>query len=184
MERPVLIGNSIGAAAAIVFAAAHPQRVRGLVLENPGGLAATDDRAARLALRAMVAFFTAGRRRAWWFPATFALYYRSVLQRRAAGTQRRRIVASAYEIAPILEEAWRSFGAPEADLRALVAAVECPVLFAWASRDQVVSLARSRAAIERFPQARLERFPAGHAPHLETPEALEAAVERFLAALA
>ena len=155
-------------AAAIRFAAGAPRRVRGLVLENPGGLAAADDLAARLA-RAMAGFFAAGSRRAWWFPAAFALYYRTVLQRRSARVQRQRIVASAYEIAPVLAEAWRSFAAPEADIRSLASSVECPVLFAWASRDQLVSLSRSRAAIERFPRARLVRFPAGHAPHLETP---------------
>src|SRR5215468_10075683 len=38
LERAVLIGNSIGGAAAIRYAATHPGRVRGLVIENAGGL--------------------------------------------------------------------------------------------------------------------------------------------------
>src|SRR5262249_28385856 len=146
----------------------------------PGGLAAADDRLARGVLAAMVRFFAAGARRAAWFPAAFAAHYRVVLPRRAAAAQRRRIVASAYEIAPLLQQAWLGFGAPHADQRAVAPTIACPVLFAWATRDQFVQLRRSRAAIARFPNARLERFRAGHAAHLETPEAFETAVERFL----
>ena len=63
VERAVLLGNSIGGAAAIRYAAAHPERVAALVLENPGGLDPADDALGRTALAAMVAFFA--RRRAW-----------------------------------------------------------------------------------------------------------------------
>jgi pimeloyl-ACP methyl ester carboxylesterase len=58
------------------------------------------------------------------------------------------------------------------------------VLFAWATRDQFVQLRRSRATIRAMPTARLETFAAGHAPHLETPEAFEASVAAFLVGLA
>src|SRR5687767_11894315 len=77
----VLVGNSIGGAAALVYAAEHPERVRGLVLENPGGLAPADDRAAQAVLAGMVRFFAAGAHGARWFRPAFALYYRIVLQR-------------------------------------------------------------------------------------------------------
>jgi pimeloyl-ACP methyl ester carboxylesterase len=86
-------------------------------------------------------------------------------------------------MAPVLRDAWRSFGALAEDLRALAPHVACPVLFAWARFDQFVSLARSLPAIRRFPDARVVRFAAGHAAHLETPAALESAVETFLAEL-
>jgi 4,5:9,10-diseco-3-hydroxy-5,9,17-trioxoandrosta-1(10),2-diene-4-oate hydrolase len=178
--RAVLLGNSIGGAAAIQFAAAHPERVSALVLENPGGLDPATDALGRNALAAMVAFFGAGARGASWFPAAFAAYYRLVLQRAPAATQRRRIVAAGREIAPLLRDAWISFRQPDADLRALLPAVRCPVLVAWAARDQIVQLRRCRPALARFPDVRLETFPAGHAPHLETPDAFEAALERFL----
>jgi len=185
VTRPVLIGNSIGGAVALRHAAQHPDRVAALVLENPGGLAATDDLLSRTALAAMARFFAAGSRGARWFPRAFAAYYRLfVLQRRAAVAERRAIVASAFEIAPVLEQAWRSFATPEADTRALASRITCPVLFAWAVRDQFVQLGRSLPAIRRFANARLEKFPAGHAAHLETPEAFEARVEHFLAEIA
>jgi 4,5:9,10-diseco-3-hydroxy-5,9,17-trioxoandrosta-1(10),2-diene-4-oate hydrolase len=130
----------------------------------------------------MVRFFAAGSRRAVWFPRAFAAYYRTVLQRSAAAAQRARIVASAYEIAPVLRDAWVSFGAPDADLRDLVPTIQCPTLFAWGVRDVAVQLRRSLPAISRFPNVRVERFAAGHAAHLETPDELVAAVRRFVGA--
>jgi 4,5:9,10-diseco-3-hydroxy-5,9,17-trioxoandrosta-1(10),2-diene-4-oate hydrolase len=184
VEHPILLGNSIGGAAAIRHAAAFPERVRALILENPGGLATTDHLLARAVLAGMARFFASGARGAWWFPRAFALYYRTcVLQRRPARAQRELIVRAASELAPVLHDAWRSFALPDADLRALAPRITCPVLFAWATRDQFVQLRPSLAAIRRFPRAQLEKFPAAHAAHLETPDAFEAALERFMTEL-
>ncbi len=183
VERAVLVGNSIGGAVAIRYAAARPDRVHGLVLANPGGLDKGGDLVARLAIRGMVRFFEAGTRSAWWYPRAFAAYYRMVLSGAPAAEQRRRIVASASEIAPLLAEAWRGFGQPEADIRALASRVTCPVLFTWAEGDRINQLARCRAAIGRFPNATLEMFSGGHAPFLEVPDAFEASIDRFLARL-
>lgn len=183
IETAVLLGNSIGGAAALTHAARSPDRVRALVLENTGGLAPVNDRAAQGFLGAMAGFFAAGRRGAWWYGPAFAVYYRLVLQRAAAADARARIVARAYDLAPVLEDAWRGFASPDADLRGLAPRVGCPVLFAWAERDRIITLARSRPAIDAFPNCELVRFPAGHAAHLETPDAFEAALDRFLTAL-
>jgi 4,5:9,10-diseco-3-hydroxy-5,9,17-trioxoandrosta-1(10),2-diene-4-oate hydrolase len=180
VDRAVLLGNSIGGAAAIRFAAAHPERVSALVLENPGGLDPATDALGRTALAAMVAFFAAGARGAFWFPAAFAAYYRLVLQRAPAAAQRQRIVAAAREIAPLLRDAWTGFGMPAANLTALPPTIRCPVLVAWAARDQLVQLRRCRPALARFPDVRLETFPAGHAAHLETPAAFDIVLDRFL----
>ena len=179
----VLLGNSIGGAAAITYAARRPDRVRGLVLEDPGGLAPVDDRIAQTFLAAMARLFEAGARRARWFGPAFALYYRVVLQRPAARDARARIVACAYDIAPVLADAWRGFASPESDLRPLAPRIACPILFAWASRDYVIPLARCLPAIRTFPNAHLHRFPAGHAAHLETPKEFEDALGTFLKAL-
>jgi len=183
VETCVVVGNSIGGAAAIAYAARHPERVRGLVLENPGGLAPVDDRVAQTVLAAMARFFEAGARGARWFGPAFALYYRRVLQRPAAREARERIVANGHAIAPILAEAWRGFASAASDGRADARRLQCPVLFAWATRDAFVSLSRSLPAIRTVPNATVERFAAGHAAHLETPDELEAALERFLATL-
>jgi hypothetical protein len=48
---------------------------------------------------------------------------------------------------------------------------------------QINQPSRCRAALERLPAAQLERFAAGHAPFLETPEAFMQSLESFLAAV-
>ncbi|HKE11190.1 MAG TPA: alpha/beta hydrolase [Myxococcota bacterium] len=179
VERPVLLGNSIGGAAALRLATLDPDRVHGLVLVDPGGLL-RGDALSRTAISLMVRFFTAGARGARWYPAAFAAYYRLVLPLAAAADQRRRIVAGAQEMAPLLASAWRGFAQPEADLRGFAERVRCPVLVAWAKGDRILQLARCRDAIRRFPNARLELFPGGHAPFLECPELFLPRLEAFL----
>jgi 4,5:9,10-diseco-3-hydroxy-5,9,17-trioxoandrosta-1(10),2-diene-4-oate hydrolase len=179
IKRPVLVGNSIGGAVAINYAHSHPDRVRALVLENCGGLVAID-RSTRAAIGMMVRFFAAGERRAWWYPIAFRAYYRMVLRTPAAAQARDRMNAAAIEMAPILVQAWKSFAQPEADLRQLAPEIRCPVLFAWAKRDNIIALKRCLPAIKSFPNEQLETFDAGHAAHLETPDAFEQTLDRFL----
>jgi pimeloyl-ACP methyl ester carboxylesterase len=100
----------------------------------------------------------------------------------SAGRGARPARASSW-IAPLLRDAWIGFGEPDSDLRHLAPAIGCPVLVAWAARDRLIPLRRCRPAVRSFPASQLETFPAGHAPHLETPERFEAALERFLASL-
>jgi 4,5:9,10-diseco-3-hydroxy-5,9,17-trioxoandrosta-1(10),2-diene-4-oate hydrolase len=138
---------------------------------------------ARLVIGAMARFFEAGARGAAWFPRWFARYYRVVLPGAAAQAQRERIVAAGVASASLLAAAWRSFALPDADQRHAAAALACPVLVAWARSDRVLQLWRSRPAIRRIPNARLVRFPGGHAPFLECPEAFNDALAAFLASL-
>lgn len=179
LREVVLLGNSIGGAAAIRFAALRPELVAALVLVNSGGLGAVDA-FVRAATRAMAAFFDAGAREARWYPRAFDLYYRLVLREMPAREQRARIVAAHAEVAQVLADAWRSFGRPDADLRDVAAQLRCPVFVAWAKHDRVLPLARHRAAIARIPDAHLETFPGGHAPFLECPDAFASRLETFL----
>jgi 4,5:9,10-diseco-3-hydroxy-5,9,17-trioxoandrosta-1(10),2-diene-4-oate hydrolase len=180
--RVILVGNSIGGGTAIRHAAAHPRDVRAVVLANSSGLDRFDA-VTRVACGLMARFFRAGARGAAWFPRAFAAYYRTVLPRADAEAQRRRIVASAAEIAPLLAEAWSRFALPDADLRALAPTIACPVLCTWATRDRFIQLRRNLPAIRTFPNARVVEFAAGHAPQLEMPNAFADEVERFVAAL-
>jgi 4,5:9,10-diseco-3-hydroxy-5,9,17-trioxoandrosta-1(10),2-diene-4-oate hydrolase len=177
LRGAVLVGNSVGGAAALRVAARRPELVSRLVLANPGGLFARS-LASRLFARALASVFA--RAGAFWFPRFFAAFCRRVLATSEADEQRRRIIASAREIAPRLAEAWRSFADPASDLRALPPKVACPVLVAWAVRDPVNPLWASRPAIARFPDARTVTFDAGHAPFLETPRAFDDALFAFL----
>ena len=152
------------------------------MLANPGGLDRVDALTGPVT-RLMARFFSAGARGARWYPRAFAAYYRFVLSQPAAAAQRQRIVASATEVAPLLAQAWRSFGTPDNDVRPLAPGITCPVLFTWATGDRINQLKRCRPAIEQFPNARLETFRGGHAAFLEDPEAFGAALERFLSTL-
>jgi 4,5:9,10-diseco-3-hydroxy-5,9,17-trioxoandrosta-1(10),2-diene-4-oate hydrolase len=127
-----------------------------------------------------VQFFAAGRRRASWYQWAFDKYYRRVLIKKAAQPQRERIVRSAYETAPVLEQAWRSFGRPEENLNPILHEIKCPVMLAWAKDDFVVPLKATRPAFQLFPNYCLEVFDAGHAAFLEAPDHFELALRNFL----
>jgi 4,5:9,10-diseco-3-hydroxy-5,9,17-trioxoandrosta-1(10),2-diene-4-oate hydrolase len=178
----VLLGNSIGGAVALRLGASVPERVRAVVACNPGGLVPVTPRVRR-ATGFFAGIHARGASGAWWYPAWYGLYYRTVLQTGAARARRAEIVAQGRRMAPILAQAWRSFGAPDADQRALAPITKQPVLFAWAARDRVVSLRAAEPAIAAFPDARIERFDAGHSPILETPEEFARALDRFLGSL-
>lgn len=182
LERFVLYGNSIGGATAILYADRNPDKVRGLVLSNPGGLAPVDG-FARFAIGRMVAFFQAGVDQKRWFSPAFKLYYGRVLPRRAAKAQRRRIIDARFEIAKPLVEAWSSFVTPEADIRAVTARLRMPVLYAWAVRDNIVPLGKSLDAVKATPSYKLVKFRAGHMPALETPKRFVPVFLRFLTEL-
>jgi len=177
-RRPIVLGCSIGGAAAIVFAARRPDLVRALVLADPGGLAPLD-RVAKLFIGAMVRLFRAGARGHWWFPRAFAAYYRMVLPAPAAAAQRARIVAAAPQTAGVLAQAWQSFGEAGADIRALLPRLSMPVFFAWAKQDRIIAWSRSRAAVESVKHAQVQHFTGGHAAFLEDPDAFAGAFVAF-----
>lgn len=177
VERPIILGNSIGGAAAIIYASSHP--VRALVLCNTSGLIEVTPALSR-ACHAMARFFDAGARKAWWYKTAFGAYYRFlVLPSPSASAQRRRIIAAAYEIAPTIRDAWISFGRGDADIRALAQRLDIPVLFAWATGDRIIQLKQCLPAINAMKSARLTRFGGGHAAFLERPLAFAHEFELF-----
>jgi pimeloyl-ACP methyl ester carboxylesterase len=183
LESCVLLGNSIGGAAAIEFAVRHPERVRALIVANPGGLFMRRF-GATLVVRVVAAFFAAGAAGARWFPALFASLYRRLLRGEHAQAQRERIVSAGRELAPLLAAGWRAFAEPASDLRELAKRVTAPVLVVWSTGDPLNRLAFNRAGIRNFPDARLETFDGGHAPFLETPDAFLRVFDAFTAEIA
>jgi pimeloyl-ACP methyl ester carboxylesterase len=181
-QKPIIVGNSIGGAAALSFATDHPDQVRALVLCNPGGLAPLDG-LAKAVIGAMVSFFGAGQAGAKWFPAAFALFYRLVLPAKPAFEQRARIVAAGPEMAPLLRQAWDSFRQDDASLRARAAKLTLPCLFAWAKQDQIVAWSRSKDAVLAMPNAQVQMFKGGHSSFLEDPDRFNAGFLTFTAGL-
>lgn len=178
----VLVGNSIGGAASIRYASTHPQRVEALVLCDTGGLG-RPSLASKLFIGGFVQFFAAGRRGAFWFPWAFSAYYRHVLIAESAREERERIIRSAYEIAPTLEQAWKSFASPDENLLPMLPGIQCPVLLAWAKDDFVIPLQYTRSSFGLFRNHRLEVFEGGHAAFLEDPDHFERSLRTFLTSI-
>lgn len=178
--RDVLIlGNSIGGAAAILTAAAEPERIRGLVLCSPGGLIRSNP-LVKLYCRWQARFFAGGAAGDAGFPAAFRRYYeQKILPAPAATWRREEIIAAAYDVAPLLERAWLGFAAPDADVLKEAEQVRCPVLYAWAKDDKVNNWRFSKRGAMRVPDHRVELLPGGHAPFLEAPDEFDAAFVRF-----
>lgn len=181
LERAIILGNSIGGAAALIYASSHP--VSALVLCDTGGLLEVTPAIAR-ACNAFSRFFAAGARKAWWFKSAFWAYYRFlVLPSAAARQQRNRIIAAGYEIAPVLRDAWKSFGEPDADIRGLAQRLDAPVWFAWATGDRIIQLKACLPAIKAMRNARLTPFRGGHSPFLERPKPFAKAFKSFVKSL-
>lgn len=180
ISDPIIIGNSIGGAAAIIYASKNP--VRALVLCDPGGIFEVTPALERLC-RLFARFFNAGTRRAWWYRFAFAAYYRVVLPSPAAAPQRKRIVGAAFEIAAVLRDAWQGFAAPEADIRDIAVSLDIPVWFAWSKSDRIIPLRHAIPTIARIKHARLTRFRGGHAAFLERPKQFSREFAKFARSL-
>ncbi len=182
LTHMVLLGNSIGGAVAVRFAALHPELVRGVILCNPGGLD-PGGLIARLFIGHLVSKFHDGAEGHASFKPWFDEYSRSILVTDASAARRALIVEAGYESAPVLEQAWQSFARPEADQRALAASLKMPVLVAWAARDGLIQWSRNREAVEAIPGVTVVQFDAGHSAFLETPAEFLAVVKPFLEVL-
>lgn len=181
VEQPILLGNSIGAAAALLYAKQRP--VMALILCDSGGLVPVNG-FVRAFCAAFTWFFAAGARGARWFMPMFRCYYRFlVLPQKAAADQRDRIIRSAYEIAPLLRDAWHGFGQADADLRAIAQALDVPVWFAWARQDRVIPLNLCMPCIRQMKQAEVTHYAGGHSAFLEQPDKFLEGFNAFTGAL-
>jgi pimeloyl-ACP methyl ester carboxylesterase len=182
IDRFILLGNSIGGAVAIKYASLNPTRIQALVLSNPAGL----DKGGLLApifIWWMEQKMARGTRLDPAFMPWFQDYYTKVLVTEHARAERDRIVASAYEIAQVLEQAWRSFRQKDGDLRADVGRIRAPVLIAWAEKDEFVRWDRSADAVATFANHKIVFFAAGHSPFLETPTEFNQELGSFLSTI-
>lgn len=184
LKSMVVFGNSIGGAVAIRYAAAYPEQVRGVILANSGGLDSNPGGfIPGLFIGRIEKKMRQGAQGDPDFKEWFRDYYSDILLGPAARAQREAIVDSAYEIAPVLEQAWASFKRADSDVRDLARGLRMPVFAAWARKDNLIRWSRNREAVEQIPHVRVQLFDAGHAAFLETPEAFNEAAATFLAGL-
>lgn len=182
LDRFILVGNSIGGAAAITYASSNAPRIRGVVLCNSGGLFAINW-FVRWYCRNLAKHFARGARGDKSFGKWFERYYHGVLPKPAAAWRRKEIVSSGYEVADVLRQAWEGFAAPAADIRNLVPRLSMPVLYAWGRRDKALPWSIAKKAALRAPHANAILFDAGHAAFLEQPDEFDAAFKAFAGSL-
>jgi 4,5:9,10-diseco-3-hydroxy-5,9,17-trioxoandrosta-1(10),2-diene-4-oate hydrolase len=183
-KRIVILGNSIGGSVAIRYAAAHPENTRALMLcdsagldENPGGFIPS------LFIGHIAGKMHDGAEGDPDFKAWFRDYYSKILITPEAAAERDAIVESAYEIAPVLAQAWDSFKRSDSDVRDLARRLQMPVFVGWAKNDDLIRWSRNQEAIEQIPHVEVHMFEAGHSAFLETPGPFNDAARKFLDAL-
>jgi 4,5:9,10-diseco-3-hydroxy-5,9,17-trioxoandrosta-1(10),2-diene-4-oate hydrolase len=183
IDRALVLGNSIGGAAAIRLASSHPERVRGLVLVDSGGLVPLN-LVTRFAIRRQAARFARGAAGDPAFPTWYEHYYAQLLREPAADWRRREIVAEGFRMAPLLAKAWEGFAEPEGDIRSLVPQLTVPLLYAWGRRDPAIPWWLARSAGQSAREYSVALFDCGHCAFLERPEEFDAALLAYAADLA
>ncbi|HLZ21010.1 MAG TPA: alpha/beta hydrolase [Ktedonobacterales bacterium] len=177
IARAVLLGNSVGGAAAIRYAAANPRRVVGLALVAPSGF--TSPGMVRTLATRLLGTPAILRRVE---PALTSLYL-------GPATPETRYTVAAHRVQrfdkdyPALIQAyaalWRSFNRPDADLTEVARQVTAPVIVVRGALDPIFTAGDARRAAESLGErGALEVVlpGAGHLPFLQQPERFAQAV--------
>src|SRR3954463_8243914 len=182
LDRPHLLGHSMGGRVALEVGMRHPDRIDRLVLMTPSMAWLADRR---------------------WAPALKLVRPELGLIQPAPknfveGLIKRMVPqADHHFVAPALDEFLRSYLTPRGRVAFYAAArniaLEQPgqfwdaletlspeSLFIWGRRDGLVPIAFARHVRDRLPAARHCELDCGHVPQLERPAQLHAAITRFL----
>jgi pimeloyl-ACP methyl ester carboxylesterase len=186
LERFTLIGTSMGGIIAMAYAGAHPERLRGLVINDIG----PDVEGGSQRITQMV-----GSRPEEFATLEDAMAYRRQMSPIVAGRgeeDQRELALGVLQQQPDGRWAWRmdpayvrqrvQRGAPSRPaLWPVLERLPCPTLVVWGTESDVLSEAQARRMVEVLPRGELVAVPdVGHSPTLVEPVVL-AALERFLA---
>jgi pimeloyl-ACP methyl ester carboxylesterase len=170
------IGNSVGGFAAARLAITDPQRVSRLVLVNTGGFIAGP--AVNLYCRVMGT--PAVMKRV--LPRFIPSYMRATSDTDHAIQERALARAHTREGVVLTAALWRSFAAPEHNLRPHADRITAPCLVIWGSKDTAGPLRVGRLTAAAIPGSRLEVLPTGHVVFSSDPAGFLAVAAPFLAA--
>ncbi|HEX3551092.1 MAG TPA: alpha/beta hydrolase [Candidatus Elarobacter sp.] len=146
IERPILFGHSDGASIALIFAGAHPDRVRALVLEAPHVF--VEDLSVRSIAKAKTTFETTD------LPARLARHH-----------------ADARATFFGWNDIWLDPRFRDWNIEAYAERVRRPVLLVQGTRDEYGTAAQLASIADRIPGTQTLLVPnAGHSPHRDAPE--------------
>lgn len=182
--RAVLLGNSVGGAAAVLYALARPERVAGLALVAPVGF--TPPGLARAAASRLLGTpWVLGRIEPWL--TSLSLGPANPATRAIVAAHRARRGTSAYRASIAAYAAlWRSFDTPAADLAARAREVRARAIVIRGALDPIISAADARRAAQALGErgAFEALLPgAGHLPFLQQPGAFVSALRGLLEAI-
>ena len=175
LDRAVLIGNSVGGYAAARFALERPDQVAGLVLVNTGGFVDPTP-LTRLFCRVLG---TPRLARLLW-PRLVKSYMKARNELDRAVSERAAEVLGSPAGARVAAGLWRSFAAPDYDLRAEGPRLGKEVVLVWGAKDTVLPMRAARQATAAIPQATLHTFDTGHVVFASDPTGFLGLVEPFV----
>ncbi|MBW4698955.1 MAG: alpha/beta fold hydrolase [Aphanocapsa lilacina HA4352-LM1] len=186
---PVVAGNSLGGYAALVLAADHPEWVKGLVLINGAGPfsgAPQPNAFQKLTGEVARGFFCQS-----WASWLLFQYFRQP-------SNIRRVLGQVYrDQEAVTDELVADIYRPSCDPGAavvfaavfqtpqgryvdeLLGSLQRPLLLLWGESDPWMSVDRAKRFLEAYPSGRLQLIPAGHCPHDERPELVNAYLSKW-----
>ncbi|MFD7387055.1 alpha/beta fold hydrolase [Streptomyces sp. NPDC059852] len=168
LERPVVLGHSLGGVNAYQLAARHPELVSALVIEDIG-TEIDDD----------LSFCLSWPHRA---PSRAALIERLGDSARYL-TDALREYADGWGLAFRAEDMVTSVGQVNGDHWDDWLATDCPALLVHGTRSDTLTEAHAKDLVSRRPHTRLAQLPTGHTVHETDPEGYAATVGAFLGTL-
>jgi pimeloyl-ACP methyl ester carboxylesterase len=171
LDRPILVGHSLGGAVAQSLAARRPELIRGLVLVDsaaPSGLKTPEER--HPAIETMRTN-----------PQVLAYALKAVVPALSDDVFFASLVADARKMA---ENAWigNAVALSRFDYTGKLSGFGKPVLVIWGRKDSIVTEAMARETVAAFPAARLEIIEAvGHSVMAENPGLFRTIIARFAA---
>lgn len=197
VQAPVFIaGNSLGGYSALCFAVDCPEWIQGLILLNCAGPFSEDNAVQPPVWRQMIGDLT---RNLFKLPGVIEVVSFVLFNRTRNRDRIREILLKVYKdptavTDQLIEDIYRPafdegaldvFAAvfkqpPGRKLDELLVTLKCPLLLLWGNADPWMTTAKALRFQKFYPQAELEWVDAGHCPHDERPEVVNAAIDRWI----
>jgi pyruvate dehydrogenase E2 component (dihydrolipoamide acetyltransferase) len=179
LEKPLLVGHSLGGAVALRIAAQSPDTVTGVVAMDSAGLGAEISDSLTSIMGGTPGPDTAR--------SLLALFYEDqklVVDRAIQEMAQSQQAEGAWPAQQAVANAAFADGTQRDAVRIDPASVKAPVLLLWGERDRVLPSAHATAALALFPDATLAILPGiGHVPQVEAAARTAQLIARFARSL-